>query len=107
MKESIFVHHVYFWLKNQNSAADKASLIAGLTQLSKIEEIKMAHIGTPASTDRNVVERGYAVSWLLFFDNPEQEEIYQNHPIHLKFIEDHAHLWDKVIVYDSVGNVLS
>ncbi|QCR21047.1 Dabb family protein [Pontibacter sp. SGAir0037] len=98
-----FVHHVYFWLKNPESAADKAKLIEGLTNLKKgVKEIKLARIGVPATTNRDVIERGYAVSWLLFFDNLEEEEIYQKHPVHLKFVENYAHLWSKVIVYDSV-----
>lgn len=102
-KKELFVHHVYFWLKNPNSEADKAKLIEGLEELSKVSEIKMAHIGTPASTNRSVIEKGYAVSWLLFFENLDEEEIYQKHPIHLKFVADYSHLWEKVIVYDSVG----
>lgn len=103
-KKELFVHHVYFWLKNPNSEADKAKLIEGLENLSKVSEIKMAHIGTPASTNRSVIEKSYAVSWLLFFNNLEEEEIYQKHPVHLKFVEDYSHLWEKVIVYDSVGS---
>lgn len=101
--KQIFVHHVYFWLKNPSSEADKAKLLEGLEVLSKVPEIKMVHIGTPASTNRSVIERSYSVSWLLFFENLEQEEIYQKHPIHLKFVADYSHLWEKVIVYDSVG----
>ncbi|GAB3516634.1 Dabb family protein [Emticicia fontis] len=101
--KELFVHHVYFWLKNPGNEADKAKLLEGLEVLSKVPEIRMVHIGTPASTNRSVIERGYAVSWLLFFDNLEEEEIYQKHPVHLKFIEDYSHLWEKVIVYDSVG----
>jgi len=97
------VHHVYFWLKNPSSEADKAKLLEGLNKLAKVPTIRMVHIGTPASTNRSVIERGYAISWLCFFDNLEEEEIYQKHPIHLKFVEDYSHLWEKVIVYDSVG----
>jgi len=101
--KELFVHHVYFWLKNPGNEADKAKLIEGLEGLTKIKEIKMAHIGVPASTNRSVIERGYAVSWLLFFDNLETEEVYQKHPVHLKFVENYSHLWEKVIVYDSIG----
>ncbi|MDI9868972.1 Dabb family protein [Flectobacillus roseus] len=100
-KKKIFIHHVYFWLKNPSSEADKNKLIEGLTGLSKVPTIRFHHIGTPASTNRSVIERGYSVSWMLFFDNLEEEEIYQKHPIHLKFVEDYSHLWEKVIVYDS------
>ncbi|MCU0471216.1 MAG: Dabb family protein [Arcicella sp.] len=101
--KELFVHHVYFWLKNPNSEADKAKLLEGLNKLAKVPTIRMVHIGTPATTNRSVIERSYAISWLCFFDNLEEEEIYQKHPIHLKFVEDYSYLWEKVIVYDSVG----
>ena len=102
-KKEVFVHHVYFWLKNPGSEADKNKLIEGLQTLLKISTVRMAHIGTPAATSRGVIDSSYDVSWLLFFDNLEDEEIYQKHPDHLKFVENYAHLWEKVIVYDSVG----
>jgi Stress responsive A/B Barrel Domain len=101
--KELFIHHVYFYLKNPKNEADTAKLIEGLNALTKVPTIRFVHIGTPASTDRSVIEKGYAVSWMCFFDNLEEEEIYQKHPIHLKFIEEYSHLWDHVIVYDSVG----
>jgi hypothetical protein len=97
------VHHVYFWLKNSENQSDTSELVAGLELLSKVPTIRLTHIGTPASTNRGVIERSYAISWLCFFDTLADEEIYQKHPIHLKFVADCAHLWEKVIVYDSVG----
>lgn len=103
--KELFVHHVYFFLKNPNNETDKAKLLEGLEKLSKVPTIRMVHIGSPASTNRSVIERGYSVSWLCFFDNLEEQEIYQKHPIHLKFVEDYSHLWEKVIVYDSIGPV--
>ena len=99
----LFVHHVYFYLKNTGSEPDKAKLIEGLNKLANVPTIRMVHIGSPATTDRSVIERGYAVSWLCFFDSLADEEIYQKHPIHLKFIEEYSSLWEKVVVYDSVG----
>ena len=101
--KELFVHHVYFYLKNPYSEADKAKLLEGLEKLSKVPTIRMVHIGTPASTNRSVIVRDYSISWLCFFDNLEEEEIYQTHPIHLKFVADYSHLWEKVNVYDSVG----
>lgn len=101
-KKSNFVHHVYFWLNNPNSAEDKAKLIEGLRTLEKIKPIKLAKIGVPATTNRDVIERDYAVSWLLFFNNQEDQEVYQKHPVHLEFVEKYSPLWSKVIVYDSV-----
>jgi len=101
--KELFVHHVYFYLKNPSSEADKAKLLEGLEKLSKVPTIRMVHIGVPAPTTRSVIVRDYSISWLCFFDNLEEEEIYQKHPIHLKFVEDYSHLWEKVNVYDSVG----
>lgn len=100
--ESIFIHHVYFWLKNAGNAADRDKLVEGLQKLSKVATIKNSHIGKPADTDRSVIDRSYAVSWLVIFDNADDQASYQTDPIHLKFVEDYSHLWQKVIVYDSV-----
>ena len=98
----MFIHHVYFWLKNPDSAEDLAQLKEGLQKLTVIETIGMYQIGWPASTNRDVIDTTYSVSWMLMFDNLEDEEVYQHHPLHLKFVETCSHLWSKVIVYDSV-----
>lgn len=96
-------HHVFFWLKNPDSKADLNRLIEGLRTLSQIESVRKLHIGVPASTEkRPVVESGYSVSELMFFDDVEGQNVYQEHPVHKKFVEQCSHLWDKVIVYDSI-----
>ncbi len=99
--KNIFVHHVYFWLKNPDSKADKAKLVEGLQKLSKVKTIKMFHIGQPAATNRDVIDRTYAISWLVLFDNKANQDSYQTDPIHLKFVEECSGLWSKVVVYDS------
>ncbi len=100
--KNVFVHHVYFWLKDPNSQNDLNQLIDGLHKLAKVETIQKHHIGVPAATNRDVIERGYAVSWLALFDNAAGQESYQIDPIHLKFVEECSHLWSKVVVFDSV-----
>jgi hypothetical protein len=99
---NIFVHHVYFWLKNPNSKEDRDKLVEGLRKLSKVKTIKMFHIGKPADTNRDVIERSYSISWMLHFANAADQESYQKDPIHLKFIEECSSVWEKVVVYDSV-----
>jgi hypothetical protein len=101
-QKKMFVHHVYFWLNNPDSAEDKKKLVEGLNTLKGIKEIRMAHIGVPAGTNRDVIDSSYAISWLLIFDNLKDQNIYQEHPVHLKFVKNYSHLWSKVIVYDSV-----
>lgn len=103
MDKKTLTHHVFFWLKNPDSEQDKQKLIAGIRSLKQIEKIRMLHIGVPASTEkRDVVDNSYSVSELLFFDSVEDEKIYQEHPIHKKFIADCSSLWSKVVVYDAL-----
>ena len=51
-----FIHHVYFWLKNNSSKKDKQKLIEGLKSLTNIKSIDMYHIGEPAGTSRDVID---------------------------------------------------
>jgi len=96
-------HHVFFWLKNPTSTADRDKLIAGLRTLEKIETIRSLQIGVPADTEkRPVVDNSYSVSELMLFDDVKGQNVYQEHPLHKKFVEECSPLWDKVIVYDSV-----
>jgi hypothetical protein len=98
------VHHVFFWLKNPGSKADRDKLIAGLKTLKKIETVRGLHIGTVASTKkRDKVDASWDVSELIFFDNVEGEATYQDHPIHLEFVKNCGPLFEKVIVYDAIS----
>lgn len=97
------VHHVFFWLKNPGSAADRDQLVAGVKKLSKIETVRELHVGIVASTEkRDVVDNSWAVSELMFFSDVAGQATYQTHPLHLEFIKNCSHLWEKVIVYDAV-----
>lgn len=97
------VHHVFFWLKNPDSKEDLTKLLDGLQTLRKIETIRKMHIGVPASTEkRPVIDSSYHASELMFFDDLAGQKVYQDHAIHQKFIADCSHLWDKVVVYDSL-----
>lgn len=101
LPENTFVHHVHFWLKDK---ADRQQLIDGLNTLKPITHIRQMHIGVPADTHRNVVDRSYDVSLLLLFDSAEAEEAYQVHPTHHAFAESVAKpLCAKVVVSDSVA----
>jgi len=98
------VHHVFFWLKKPDSKEDLARLLAGLRTLAKIETVRGVHFGVPASTEkRDVVDNSYSASEILFFDDTAGQKVYQDHPIHKKFVEDCSHLWERVVVYDAIG----
>lgn len=102
----LFVHHVLFYPKPSASAADNAQLLEGLRALATIPCIKLAHIGTPAATTRDVIERSYAYSWLCLFASEADEQEYQQHPIHDTFRDQYAVYWDHVVIYDAIGPVL-
>ena len=102
MQKNLFVHHVYFWLKEPQSKEAAAKLVEGLEGLSKVKTIQMFHIGRPADTNREVIDRSYAISWLVLFKYKADQDAYQVDPIHLKFVEQYSHLWARVVVYDSI-----
>ena len=103
IEQNGFIHHVFFWLKNEINEDDRKLLIAGLNDLTLTPGIQNFHIGIPASTHRQVVENSYAVSWLVLFATKEDHDSYQEDPVHLKFIAVCSHLWSKVVVYDTLG----
>jgi len=97
------VHHVFFWLKNPSSKEDRDKLIAGVKTLAKIETVRELRVGVVASTEkRDVVDNSWAVSELIFFSDLAGQATYQTHPVHLEFVKNCSHLWEKVIVYDAV-----
>ena len=100
------IHQVFFWLENPDSMEDKTELKKGLETLSGISEVQMLATGEPASTmEREVVVSDWDVSETMYFRSTEDQDSYQNHPLHQAFIKEYGHLWKKVVVYDiRVGN---
>lgn len=98
----MFVHHVLFWMKPAPSPEERAQLAAGLNSLKAIDLIRTFHVGTPADTTREVIDRSYDFSLLMVFDTAADEAAYQQHPVHLAFIDANKHLWQKVLIYDAV-----
>jgi hypothetical protein len=99
--QQTIIHHVFFWLKNPASVADRDKLVEGLQTLAAIETIQQLQIGLPASTEkREVVDNSWQVSELMFFTDTAAQKIYQDHPVHQAFVKNYSHLWQKVVVYD-------
>jgi len=100
--KGIFIHHVYFWLKDPGNEEHKKALITGLQKLSSVKTILRYSIGIPANTSRGVVDSSYSISWILIFNNADDQDSYQVDPIHLQFVEECKHLWNRVQVYDTI-----
>ncbi len=99
--EKQFLHHVFFWLKNPDSAADRAALRAGLETLKNAPTVRGLHVGRPADRSREVIDSSYSLSLFMVFDDSAGEQAYQIDPIHLAFVESCKHLWARVVVYDT------
>ncbi|MDA3818754.1 MAG: Dabb family protein [Prolixibacteraceae bacterium] len=99
---NIVLHHVYFWLKNPENEKDRDQFEKAIYELVKVPTIQASHMGVPASTkERDVVDHSYTYSLLVVFDSKADQDTYQKHPIHLEFVDQNSHLWEKVVVYDS------
>lgn len=101
--EGGFLHIVFFWLKEESSENKKRFLHELMNFIENVDEIKSKHVGTPADTDRPVIDSSYSFCLVVAFDSKKEHDIYQAHPLHLKFIENASDLWEKVLVYDSIN----
>jgi hypothetical protein len=103
LTSDLFIHHVFFWLKQPVTQEMKTKFELELKKLVSVETIVDYHLGVPAPTGRDVIDTTYSYSLLTIFRNKADQDIYQTHPTHLKFIEESQNLWEKVVVYDTVG----
>ena len=103
MSKPGLIHTVYFWTKEGTSKEDLAAFEKGLVTLGTCPTIQAYYWGPPAPTeDRGVIDNSYTYAINVHFATLEDEAAYQIEPIHLKFIEDHNAIWEKVVVYDNI-----
>ena len=100
--EGNFLHMVFFWLKNDEEKTKKAFMAELRKFIDHVDMIKSQHIGTPAGTDRPVIDNSWTFSLILSFDSKKEQDEYQEHQLHKDFIANASSLWDKVLVYDSI-----
>ena len=101
---SRFYHVVYFWLKEPDNGAKNERFLKSLNSfLDEVEVIQTKHVGSPAGTDREVIDSSYTFSLVVTFKNRKDQDIYQEHASHKRFISESQELWSKVQVYDSIA----
>jgi hypothetical protein len=94
-------HTVFFWLRADLGADERAAFEAGLRSLLTIPGATRAVIGKPAATPkREVIDDSY--DWALELDFPTlaDQDVYQVHPTHVAFVETQKSKWERVRVYD-------
>jgi hypothetical protein len=99
-----FFHVVYFWLKEPDNDSSRNKFLKSLNSfLDEVDVIQSRHVGTPAPTDRPVIDSSYTFSLIVSFNNKAEQDIYQDHASHKRFIAESAPLWERVQVYDSIS----
>jgi hypothetical protein len=99
---SVFIHHVFFWLKEPFSAQQSTRFESALKDLVTIDAIMNHHLGKPADTRREVIDSSYQYSLLTVFKDKSAHDIYQVHPVHDAFRKIADELCSKIVVFDSV-----
>lgn len=98
----MIIHCVYFWLKADLTADQRAEFQRGVGMLADIDAASAVWIGGPAETpQRPVVDASYDTALICMFPDVAAHDAYQDHPIHHAFIEQCRHLWERVQIYDS------
>jgi hypothetical protein len=99
----MLVHTVYFWLKSELTAAQRAEFRRGVESLGGIKAAEKVYVGTPAATEkRPVVDDSYAVALTVVCKDVAGHDAYQVDPIHLAFVATFKTFWTRVQIYDAM-----
>lgn len=100
----MFVHTVYFWVKDGTPAEAVEQLVGDCRELlGKIPTVRQLWAGRPAMTPREVVDNSYAVGLTVVLDDVAGHDAYQVHELHKVFIERNRAWWARVQIYDFAG----
>jgi hypothetical protein len=97
-----YVHAVIFYLKKDAPKDEGKAMIADAHELlAKIPTVRMVKIGPPATKGTpDVGVTDYQIGLLVLFDNYEGLKTYIDHPLHVKYVDNHKKHIEKVLVYD-------
>jgi len=99
----VFVHSVYFWLKDELTWEQRARFWQGVNSLARISTVRHAYVGRPAQTDRPVIDSSYTCALILAFDDQAGHDIYQTDPVHDRFRDECSPIWSRVLIYDALA----
>lgn len=97
----MFSHIVIFWTDPEKPNAAE-ELIAGAEKyLKPIPGVQHFHVGKMAQSHRPVVDQSYQVALNIVFPDKATQDAYQEHPMHVEFVEKvFKPNTKKVVVYD-------
>ena len=98
----MLVHTVFFWLKPELTAEQRADFRRGVESLATISATEKVYVGTPAGVpDRPIMDKTFAVGLTVICKDVAAHNAYQVDPIHLAFIERFRPYWSRVQIYDA------
>lgn len=100
----MFIHSVYFSLRDDLTSPELAHFSRSLDALCGIDGVQHAWTGVPADTDRPVIERGYSWALILVFADEAAHDAYQVDPVHDRFRAECGGYWHAVRIYDAVSD---
>ncbi|MBX2853977.1 MAG: Dabb family protein [Rhodobacteraceae bacterium] len=94
------IHTAFFWLWRTAPAEQRKIFEDGLNLLASDPNVVNRSIGSPASTNRDVVDNSYDYALVLHFESLDAHNAYQTGEAHQRFLEQCAEMWIRVQVYD-------
>lgn len=100
----MFIHSVYFSLRDDLTPAERQRFEDGIRSLAAIDSVAEGRIGVPAGTDRAIIDRDYTHALILAFRDERAHDAYQVHPVHDRFREQCAGYWSGIRIFDTITN---
>jgi hypothetical protein len=100
---AMLVHNVYFWLKPELTAAQRADFRRGVETLMAIKpHVVQGYVGAPATVpDQPAIDQSFAVGLTAIFRDIAAHNAYQTDAVHLAFLGTFKSYWTRVQVYDA------
>lgn len=99
-----FAHIVLIWLKDPTNEKDRIAFESAMqTMIQNSKYIKSVHFGFPANTPRDIVDNSYTYCYIATFETKEDQDLYQTEAAHEVFRQQSGHLWNKIVIYDSIN----
>ncbi len=96
----MFIHSVYFWLKDDLDEKANLKFLEGLESLNNDPNVESSYAGPPVYSPRDVVDSSYTFGLVLVFKDKAGHDDYQTGASHQRFLEAHKDKWDRSLVYD-------
>ena len=94
-------HVVMVWFNDSVTQDDIDTVARRTLELRDIPQLVDIKVGKAIPSDRPIVDDSFDLGLVMTFDSVESMNIYVEHPIHVKFVEQYLKgKVDRLVVYD-------